>query len=324
MALPTLQEIAYWKLALPESEFKISGTTVLAENLSNDQITDLINQRTAKPAPRIDLFDKRCWSLMNQISLVRSKMGFNGTKKSVDGLTERVWAWGDGYWDKGWITGTRFATAAEVYVKNTQKTENDLKNWILLNTTDTRTYSSPTLKVAGDKTMTESFIERAVSRAGTTYSLGVPRKNPTDPNEVLFDCSSLVYWAADQAGYKPPKPGPGWGDKNTVSILKLCQDNNSMVSVGEGNRIPRGALLFRIATPDQQKNGIINHVAISLGNNETMEAIGSNKIKKALATGDKRGNPWTHAAFLPGMSTQGNSKENSYLDQWLNNAYFQK
>lgn len=112
LALPTPEETAYWKLALPERK---------TENLSNDQITNLINQRTAKPTPRIDLFDKRCWSLVNQISLVRSKIGFNGAKASVDGLTQRVWSWGDGYWDKGWITATKFATAAEVYTKNTRK-----------------------------------------------------------------------------------------------------------------------------------------------------------------------------------------------------------
>lgn len=171
--------------------------------------------------------------------------------------------------------------------------------------------------------LTESFIERAVSRVGAKYSLGAARKQPTDPNEALFDCSSLVYWAADQAGYKPPKPG--WGAIDTVSILKLCQDNNLTLSVGDGTGVPRGALLFRIASPADRENGIINHMAISLGNNQTMEAIGTEKgIKEAKATGDTRGNPWTHAALLPGLSTQGNPKENSYLAQWLNNAYFQK
>lgn len=148
------------------------------------------------------------------------------------------------------------------------------------------------------------------------------RRQPTDPNEALFDCSSLVYWAADQAGYKPPKPG--WGTINVESILKLCKDNNSTLSVADGVKT-RGALLFRIADANATANGIINHMAISLGNNNTMEAIGTEKgIKEAKATGETRGNPWTHAGLLPGMSTQGNQKEASYLAQWLNNAYFQK
>lgn len=77
---------------------------------------------------RIDLFDKRCWNMTNQIDLVRSKMGFIGRRSAVDGLTGRVSSWGDGYWEKGWITFLKFSHAAEIYVKMTRKKRRRFKN----------------------------------------------------------------------------------------------------------------------------------------------------------------------------------------------------
>lgn len=55
-------------------------------------------------------------------------MGFTGRKSSVTGLTSRVSAWGDGYWEKGWITFVKFSDAAEIYVKMTRKKRRRLKN----------------------------------------------------------------------------------------------------------------------------------------------------------------------------------------------------
>jgi hypothetical protein len=113
LSFPQPDNVIYWKLALPDRA---------NENLSDSQITSLINERAPKDRTiRIDLFDRRCWNIANQIDLVRSKMGFKGSKQSVDGLTGRVMAWGDGYWDKGWITDVRFSDISEVYRKTTRK-----------------------------------------------------------------------------------------------------------------------------------------------------------------------------------------------------------
>jgi len=48
-------------------------------------------------------------------------MDFKGTKGEVTGLTDRVWAWGDGYWEKGWITEVYFERALDVYTKARRK-----------------------------------------------------------------------------------------------------------------------------------------------------------------------------------------------------------
>lgn len=113
LSFPQKDNIIYWKLALPDKA---------NENLSDSQITSLINERAPKDGTvRIDLFDRRCWNIANQIDFVRSKMGFKGRKQPVDGLTERVMAWGDGYWEKGWITHVKFSDASEIYRKMTRK-----------------------------------------------------------------------------------------------------------------------------------------------------------------------------------------------------------
>lgn len=117
---PQKEQIIYWKLALPDKA---------NENLSDEQIRSLIEERAPKDGTiRYDLFDRRCWNLANQIDLVRSKMGFKGRKEPVDGLTNRVSPWGDGYWEKGWITFVKFSHAAEIYVKMTRKKRRRLKN----------------------------------------------------------------------------------------------------------------------------------------------------------------------------------------------------
>lgn len=113
---PDKQKVIYWQLALPEKA---------GENLTEDQIKSLINERCRKNIVRIDLFDKRCWNLVNQISLVRSKMNFKGSKNEVDGLSNRVGAWGDTYWNKdgdsGWIRHLKFSHASSIYTKMTRK-----------------------------------------------------------------------------------------------------------------------------------------------------------------------------------------------------------
>ena len=116
ISFPKKENIIYWKLALPDKA---------NENLTEEQIKSYINQRCEKGNIRLDLFDRRCWNIANQIDLVRSKMGFKGSKQAVDGLSNRVSAWGDGYWDKegqkGWITATNFSDASSVYIKMTRK-----------------------------------------------------------------------------------------------------------------------------------------------------------------------------------------------------------
>ena len=109
---PDKQKITYWHLALPER---------VGENLTEEQIKSLINERCRKGLVRKDLFDRRCWNLVNQVSLVRSKMGFQGAKEEVNGLTNRVGPWGDTYWDNGWIAYVKFSNASNIYTKMTRK-----------------------------------------------------------------------------------------------------------------------------------------------------------------------------------------------------------
>jgi cell wall-associated NlpC family hydrolase len=96
----------------------------------------------------------------------------------------------------------------------------------------------------------ETFVRNALSQTGKAYVYGA-QPSATDPNPRAFDCSALVQWAATRAGIAgvPRTSQAQYGDCDLISAQTAIAT--------------RGALLF---VDD------LSHVAISLGNNFTIEA----------------------------------------------------
>lgn len=122
------------------------------------------------------------------------------------------------------------------------------------------------------------FVSEALRQTGKSYVWGAEAA-PSNPNPRAFDCSELVQWAAARAGIKPTMPD---GSDNQRAH---CQRHRTMISLDKA-RNTKGALLFRSG-----------HVAISLGNGKTMEAMSpASGVKQSRFAG--RG--WTSAAKIPG------------------------
>ena len=123
------------------------------------------------------------------------------------------------------------------------------------------------------------FVKFALAQTGDRYIFGA-EANLKDPNPDAFDCSELVQWACARAGVYIPD---GSSAQNAY-----C----AHIDVSRGIRT-RGALLF-----------IPGHVAISLGNGRTIEALNPELgVRQMSAT--QRSFNWTSAGLIPGMRYGG-------------------
>jgi cell wall-associated NlpC family hydrolase len=118
----------------------------------------------------------------------------------------------------------------------------------------------------------EDLVAAAVAQAGDVYKLGAEAK-VSDPDPDAFDCSELVQWAAGRAGVKFPD--------GTAAQLKAVKP----IPVAQALRT-RGALLFHPG-----------HVAISLGNGRTIEAMGR---KYGVLEASSAGR-FTSGGLIPGL-----------------------
>lgn len=116
------------------------------------------------------------------------------------------------------------------------------------------------------------FLAAALAQKGDRYRFGAETRLD-DPNPDTFDCSELVQWAAHQAGVTIADGS--WNQK------AACKP----ISVEEALRTP-GALLFKPG-----------HVAISLGDGRTIEAMGT---KWGVVVANGRGR-FTSGGLIPGM-----------------------
>ena len=114
---------------------------------------------------------------------------------------------------------------------------------------------------------TEQFVQAALAQAGDPYVWGVTA-HLDNPDPTAFDCSELVEWAAAQVGVTMP-------DGSWYQYLELQQAETTM-SVEQALKT-RGALLFWFSSEPTAGGGrpAEAHVAISLGNGQTIEARGS-------------------------------------------------
>lgn len=154
----------YWKLALPD----------LTNLQSESEITAQIKNRCnpSNPGNGIDKFDQRCWNLINQVALLRSKLNrANNLKQEVSDLP--VGPWGDNYLKYGFISSTEnslmnFSDILQVYQTMTNKSEGTLKGWIISKLQNQKNTSkasvngkSPTLQIDPEngKTVLENWFD---------------------------------------------------------------------------------------------------------------------------------------------------------------------
>jgi cell wall-associated NlpC family hydrolase len=140
--------------------------------------------------------------------------------------------------------------------------------------------------------LAEMFIQQALAQKGDTYVFGA-EADLADADPETFDCSELTQWAADQVGVTIP-------DGAMYQYLEL-KDQSRLMSVEEALRTP-GALLFYFSDEPTPGGGRPSsaHVAISLGNGQTIEAKGSSYGVDTFDAGDP-GERFNYAGMIPGM-----------------------
>jgi cell wall-associated NlpC family hydrolase len=139
---------------------------------------------------------------------------------------------------------------------------------------------------------TEAFVQAALGQTGDPYVWGAEAAPGTD-NPMSFDCSELIQWAAAEAGVTVP-------DGSWYQYLAL-QEQGSTMSVDEALQT-RGALLFWFSSEPTEGGGrpAEAHVAISLGDGQTIEARGS---EYGVGSWSGEGGRFNYAAVIPGLAT---------------------
>lgn len=126
------------------------------------------------------------------------------------------------------------------------------------------------------------FVSWCLSRSGDKYVFGATR-DTSNVNQSTFDCSSLIRWAMARVGISFPT------DTWTQEAW-LKKGNGTKITLAAAYNI-RGALLYR-STKGRE------HVAVSLGNGKTIEAVSSSLgVRQQSAAG--RG--WTAAYTVKSM-----------------------
>ena len=140
----------------------------------------------------------------------------------------------------------------------------------------------------------ERFLKMAVAQAGDPYDSDSSANIVNNPNPVELECSELTEWAGMNAGVK----------LQTASYLQYfqMQDADALVDVNDALHTP-GALLFSFDPPPTRGGGRPSHahVAISLGDGRTIEAMGT---KYGIKVADANPSRWTNAAVIPEFKGQ--------------------
>lgn len=135
-------------------------------------------------------------------------------------------------------------------------------------------------------------VDLALSQEGDRYIFGV-KVTPAQTNPAAFDCSELVQWIGARLGIAPAVPDGSWIQ------WQACKKANLTIPVASAIGV-KGALLFSFkGDPAGKTRPAAAHVAISQGNNRTIEAR-STKYGVGQFTAISRG--WTHAGLIPGVT----------------------
>lgn len=140
--------------------------------------------------------------------------------------------------------------------------------------------SPPTPTGASGRLSALAFAARALAQAGDRYVYGA-EVSLSDPNPSVFDCSELVQWAAAQVGGYMPD-----GSSNQAAYTA---SKHTDLPVETAIRT-RGALLFASG-----------HVAISLGDGRTIEALNSSYGVRVMNARGRQTVTWYKGARVPGL-----------------------
>jgi hypothetical protein len=159
------------------------------------------------------------------------------------------------------------------------------------------TFESAAAAVQADNHLAR-FLKLAVAQAGDPYdgtAMGNVAPGVLDPDTL--DCSEMVKWAVRESGVGVEMAGGSW-----LQYGQLAK-RGADVDVETALNTP-GALLFTFDPPPTPGGGRPSnkaHVAISLGDGRTIEAMSSkHDIKVAEFNPDR----WTHAAIIPEFEGQ--------------------
>lgn len=144
---------------------------------------------------------------------------------------------------------------------------------------------------AQDDGNVQAFLDAALRQAGDQYIFGAEAAaSEADPD--AFDCSEIVEWAAAQVGVTVP-------DGTWLQYLHL-KEQGAIIPVEEAIDTP-GALLFSFSqepTPGGARPSQA-HVAISLGDGQTIEARGT---QYGVGSFDASPQRFQYAAVIPGIT----------------------
>ncbi len=136
------------------------------------------------------------------------------------------------------------------------------------------------------------FVQLCLKQTGDRYIFG-QETSISDPDPDAFDCSELIQWAGGRLGIAPTVPDGSWLQ------ARHCSNHHTLCPVDEGIDT-QGALLFRFSgDPFSGGRPESAHVAVSLGNGNTIEARGRRWGVGSFATA---GRTWTHAGRIPGVT----------------------
>jgi len=134
----------------------------------------------------------------------------------------------------------------------------------------------------------KQFVDLLVQQEGDTYRLGHEVKLK-DPNPDIFDCSELIEWGAHQVGvFMPDYSG---------NQIAYCEKKGTVISVDEAVKT-RGALLWHEG-----------HVAISLGNGKTIEAMNTERGVVIGNAKTSKGHRFTKGALIPDLEYPNKDKK---------------
>lgn len=129
----------------------------------------------------------------------------------------------------------------------------------------------------------EQFVQKCLQEVGDEYEWGAEAKPGTDPSQTTeWDCSGLVYTKLLELGIDVPR--------SSTEQLEWVIESGTAIPLEEGLRT-RGALLLRAG-----------HVAVSLGDGKTVEAMGE---QYGVLVGSTSNRGFTHAGRVPGLSYNG-------------------
>jgi len=133
----------------------------------------------------------------------------------------------------------------------------------------------------------DEMVIAALTQLGKPYRFGAEVRLE-DPDPPAFDCSELVQWASARAG----APLPDGSGAQVDAVVRA----GAVIPLEEAVRT-RGALLLRRPRPIPG-GWAPGHVAISLGDGRTVEAMDSTH---GVCLGRAARPGWDLAALVPGL-----------------------